>query len=129
VIAPHRPPEIEVLIGAVPPVMMIHLPDRKAGARAVKTWETSTTHPGPLDGPLPEGIPSRLVHNNNGPSCSHAGSGLRRPRPRCVVLLHGFPELAYSWRKIMVPLASAGFHVIAPDQRGYGRTTGWDTAR
>jgi pimeloyl-ACP methyl ester carboxylesterase len=44
----------------------------------------------------------------------------------CVLLLHGFPELAYSWRKVMLPLASAGFHVIAPDQRGYGRTTGWD---
>jgi pimeloyl-ACP methyl ester carboxylesterase len=38
----------------------------------------------------------------------------------------GFPELAYSRRKIMVPLATAGFHVLAPDQRGYGRTTGWD---
>jgi pimeloyl-ACP methyl ester carboxylesterase len=48
-----------------------------------------------------------------------------RGRP-CVLLLHGFPELAYSWRKVMVPLASAGFHVVAPDQRGYGRTTGWD---
>src|SRR4029077_19696049 len=35
----------------------------------------------------------------------------------------GFPELAYSWRKIMLPLADAGFHVVAPDQRGYGRTT------
>jgi pimeloyl-ACP methyl ester carboxylesterase len=48
-----------------------------------------------------------------------------RDRP-CVLLLHGFPELAYSWRKVLVPLAKAGFHVIAPDQRGYGRTTGWD---
>jgi pimeloyl-ACP methyl ester carboxylesterase len=48
-----------------------------------------------------------------------------RNRP-CVLLLHGFPELAYSWRKVMLPIASAGFHVIAPDQRGYGRTTGWD---
>jgi pimeloyl-ACP methyl ester carboxylesterase len=44
----------------------------------------------------------------------------------CLLLLHGFPELAYSWRKVMVPLAAAGFHVVAPDQRGYGRTTGWD---
>ena len=44
----------------------------------------------------------------------------------CLLLLHGFPELAYSWRKIMLPLAAAGFHVVAPDQRGYGRTTGWD---
>jgi len=42
-----------------------------------------------------------------------------------VLLLHGFPELAYSWRKVMLPLA-AKYHVIAPDQRGYGRTTGWD---
>ncbi|HKQ24279.1 MAG TPA: alpha/beta hydrolase [Burkholderiales bacterium] len=49
----------------------------------------------------------------------------RRDRP-CVLLLHGFPELAYSWRKVMPPLAQAGFHVVAPDQRGYGRTTGWD---
>src|SRR5438045_1453830 len=48
-----------------------------------------------------------------------------RGRP-LVLLLHGFPELAYSWRKVMVPLAVAGFRVVAPDQRGYGRTTGWD---
>lgn len=45
---------------------------------------------------------------------------------RCVLLLHGFPELAYSWRKVMPALADAGYHVVAPDQRGYGRTTGWD---
>ncbi|MFH6786967.1 MULTISPECIES: alpha/beta hydrolase [Methylobacterium] len=45
-----------------------------------------------------------------------------------VILLHGFPELAYSWRKIMLPLAQAGFHVVAADQRGYGRTTGWDSS-
>jgi pimeloyl-ACP methyl ester carboxylesterase len=44
----------------------------------------------------------------------------------CVLLLHGFPELAFSWRKVMPALADAGYHVIAPDQRGYGRTTGWD---
>ena len=43
-----------------------------------------------------------------------------------LLLLHGFPELAYSWRKVMPALAAAGFHVIAPDQRGYGETTGWD---
>jgi pimeloyl-ACP methyl ester carboxylesterase len=48
-----------------------------------------------------------------------------RERPG-VLLLHGFPELAYSWRKQMLPLAAAGYHVIAPDMRGYGRTTGWD---
>ena len=37
-----------------------------------------------------------------------------------VVLLHGFPELAYSWRHQVPALVDAGFHVIAPDQRGYG---------
>ena len=44
-----------------------------------------------------------------------------------VILLHGFPELAYCWRKVMPILADAGYHVIAPDQRGYGRTTGGAT--
>jgi pimeloyl-ACP methyl ester carboxylesterase len=37
-----------------------------------------------------------------------------------VVLAHGFPELAYSWRHQIPPLAEAGYHVLAPDQRGYG---------
>jgi pimeloyl-ACP methyl ester carboxylesterase len=39
-----------------------------------------------------------------------------------VVLLHGFPELAFSWRYQMPALAAAGYHAIAPDQRGYGRS-------
>ena len=72
------------------------------------------------------GIRSRFVPGVNGLTVHvlEAGfDGADRPR---VLLLHGFPELAYSWRKIMLPLADAGFHVIAPDQRGYGRTTGWD---
>ena len=50
-----------------------------------------------------------------------AGHG-KQPK---VLLLHGFPELAYSWRKIMLPLTEAGYRVIARDHRGYGRTTGW----
>ena len=44
----------------------------------------------------------------------------------CLLLLHGFPELAWSWRKVMPLLAKAGYYVVAPDQRGYGHTTGWD---
>jgi len=39
-----------------------------------------------------------------------------------VVLLHGFPEGWYSWRHQLLALAAAGFHAVAPDQRGYGRT-------
>src|SRR5262245_2875513 len=37
-----------------------------------------------------------------------------------VVLLHGFPEFWYGWRRQIGPLARAGFRVIVPDQRGYG---------
>ena len=37
-----------------------------------------------------------------------------------VVLSHGFPELAYSWRHQIGPLVDAGYRVIVPDQRGYG---------
>ncbi len=43
-----------------------------------------------------------------------------------VVLLHGFPESWYTWRHQIAALAGAGYHVVAPDQRGYGRTGGPD---
>jgi len=39
-----------------------------------------------------------------------------------VVLCHGFPESWYSWRHQLRALAAAGFHAVAPDMRGYGRT-------
>src|SRR4051794_22921916 len=80
------------------------------------------------DIPLPAGIRSRYVDNINGLRMHVLEAGFEtRGRP-CVLLLHGFPELAYSWRKVMPQLAAAGYHVIAPDQRGYGRTTGWDAS-
>src|SRR5260370_40889969 len=41
-----------------------------------------------------------------------------------VLLLHGFPECWYSWRHQLVALAEAGYHAVAPDQRGYCRTGG-----
>ncbi len=75
---------------------------------------------------LPAGIRSRFVAGVNGLNMHVLEAGYDDPGRPCVLLLHGFPELAYSWRKIMLPLAAAGFHVVAPDQRGYGRTTGWD---
>ncbi len=40
-----------------------------------------------------------------------------------VILCHGFPELGYSWRHQLPVLADAGYHVVAPDQRGYGRSS------
>jgi pimeloyl-ACP methyl ester carboxylesterase len=81
----------------------------------------------PLDpATLPLGIRPRFVDGVNGLRVHVLEAGIEAEGRPCVLLLHGFPELAYSWRKVMLPLASAGFHVVAPDQRGYGRTTGWD---
>jgi pimeloyl-ACP methyl ester carboxylesterase len=73
---------------------------------------------------LPAGIRTRFVDGVNGLRVHVLEAG--SPDNPCVLLLHGFPELAYSWRAVMPALADAGYHVIAPDQRGYGRTTGWD---
>ncbi|MDE5440390.1 alpha/beta fold hydrolase [Bradyrhizobium sp. CSA207] len=78
------------------------------------------------DIPLPAGIRSRYVDGINGLRMHVLEAGFEtRGRP-CILLLHGFPELAFSWRKVMPALGQAGYHVIAPDQRGYGRTTGWN---
>ena len=76
--------------------------------------------------PLPSSIRSRFVEDVNGLRMHVLEAGFESKGRPCVLLLHGFPELAFSWRKVMPALADAGYHVIAPDQRGYGRTTGWD---
>src|SRR5450631_1189016 len=78
------------------------------------------------DIPLPSGIRARFVGGINGLRMHVLEAGYEAKGRPCVLLLHGFPELAFSWRKVMPRLAAAGYHVIAPDQRGYGRTTGWD---
>jgi pimeloyl-ACP methyl ester carboxylesterase len=84
------------------------------------------TEPGPLEpGLLPPGARSRFVDGVNGLRVHILEAGFEPADRPLVLLLHGFPELAYSWRKLMGPLAQAGYHVVAPDQRGYGRTTGW----
>jgi len=75
---------------------------------------------------LPAGIRSRLVNDINGMRVHILEAGFETPGRPAVLLLHGFPELAYSWRKVMGPIARAGFHVFAPDVRGYGRTSGAD---
>ena len=92
---------------------------------STKPRAQAQTSPAEPYGPsvLPAGIRSRFVENVNGLRVHvlEAGVGANRPG---VVLLHGFPELAYSWRKVMLPIAAAGYHVFAPDVRGYGRTSG-----
>lgn len=79
--------------------------------------------------PLPDGITQRYIDLTGVATCGlkifllEAGD----PKRPLVLLFHGYPELAYTWRKVIFPLASKGYHVVAPDSRGYGRTTGWDT--
>ena len=76
---------------------------------------------------LPDGVRSRFVNNINGLRVHVLEAGYESPNRPALLLLHGFPELAYSWRNVMGPLAEAGYHVIVPDVRGYGRTTGWSS--
>lgn len=70
------------------------------------------------------GIRSRLIRDVNGITLHVLEAGYETKGRPAVLLLHGFPELAYSWRKVLPALAKAGFHAIAPDLRGYGRSSG-----
>jgi pimeloyl-ACP methyl ester carboxylesterase len=78
------------------------------------------------NGTLPTGVRARLVPNINGLTVNMLEAGHETPGRPLVLLLHGFPNLGYSWRKVMPALAAAGYHVVAPDCRGFGRTAGWD---
>ena len=71
--------------------------------------------------PQSENVVAEIVHRfveTNGirMHVAEAGSG------PLVLLLHGFPESWYSWRHQLRALAEAGYHAVAPDQRGYGQT-------
>ena len=86
--------------------------------------------------PLPRGVCSRYIDCTStvGMLFHTLQSGIPSPGQRkpLILLIHGFPEMAFSWRKVMTSLAEPregapeGFHVVAFDQRGYGRTTGWE---
>ncbi len=97
----------------------------KAGPEIISPSGMGQMEPYPTDW-LPEGIRSRFVEGINGLGMHVLEAGYEEDNRPGILLLHGFPELAYSWRKVMIPLAEEGYHVMAPDQRGYGRTTGWD---
>ena len=104
-----------VLVSAV-------LPSGKVVGQAADAGIEMASYP---DAWLPAGIRSRFVNDVNGLRVHMLEAGYETSGRPAVLLLHGFPELAYSWRRTMLPLAEAGYHVIAPDVRGYGRTTGW----
>lgn len=74
---------------------------------------------------LPRGVRSRVVRGVNGLDVHILEGGYERSGQPLALLLHGFPDLAYGWRHLIPILVEAGYHVVAPDQRGYGRTTGW----
>src|SRR5262245_23679555 len=80
------------------------------------------------NGLLPAGIRARTVGGINGLAVHLLEAGFETAGRPLLLLLHGFPELAFSWRKVMPALAGAGYHVIAPDMRGYGRTIGSDNS-
>jgi pimeloyl-ACP methyl ester carboxylesterase len=68
-----------------------------------ESWETGLTH--------------RLLKTGDGVTLHVVEAG--PATGPLVILLHGFPEAWYGWRYQLDPLASAGWHVVAPDQRGY----------
>ena len=76
-------------------------------------------------GTLPKGVRTRMIHGVNGLDVHVLEAGYERPGRPLALLLHGFPDLAYGWRHLIPILADAGYHVVAPDQRGFGRATGW----
>ena len=61
---------------------------------------------------LASGIRSRFVENVNGLKIHILEAGFEEKDRPCILLLHGFPELAYSWRKVMIPLAKEGYYVL-----------------
>lgn len=87
-----------------------------AGCQGGATEDSSTSMPA-----TSEGNPPKITHRKvrtNGIDMHIAESGGGFP----VVFLHGFGQLWYSWRHQLPVVAAAGFHAVAPDQRGYGRT-------
>jgi pimeloyl-ACP methyl ester carboxylesterase len=83
------------------------------------------TQPSYGDATLPQGVRSRVIQGVNGLDVHVLEGGHDGPGRPLALLLHGFPDLAYGWRHLIPILADSGYHVVAPDLRGYGATTGW----
>jgi pimeloyl-ACP methyl ester carboxylesterase len=100
---------------AVNPALAGNSPQSNAGALVNETVEYGRST-------LPLGVRSRRVDTNSDVVLHVLEAGFEAPAKPCVVLVHGFPELAYTWRHQLLALSRAGFHVVAPDLRGYGRS-------
>jgi pimeloyl-ACP methyl ester carboxylesterase len=84
-------------------------PAHSAAKLATRAPEASSSH-------LPEISHRQVRANGIQMHIAEAGTGFP------VICLHGFSELWHSWRFQLPAIAAAGFHAVAPDQRGYGRT-------
>lgn len=71
--------------------------------------------------PYPTGFPEPTVVAVNGVELEVFEAGQQNTKP--IVLCHGWPEHAFSWRHQVPALIAAGYHVIVPNQRGYGRSS------
>ena len=90
-------------------------PRRPVEASFRTSAAAQTAEIGPYaDDVLPPGVRSRFVHNIDGLRIHVLEAGFERSNRPGVLLLHGFPEPAYSWRNVMVPLAEAGYHLRYP---------------
>ena len=79
-------------------------------------------------GTLPDQIRSRVCRGINGLDIHYLEAGFENKNNPLLLVLHGFPELSSSWRKMILPLSKYGYRVVAPDQRGFGATTGWNNS-
>ena len=87
-------------------------------ARAAQTPATNAAAQPLSADVLPRGVRARFVNDVNGIRIHMLEAGFDGPRRPLLVLLHGFPELAYSWRKVMPPLAAAGITSSRPRSAG-----------
>ncbi|GAA4285415.1 alpha/beta hydrolase [Brevibacterium daeguense] len=91
-----------------------------ATAAPVDTPPVGSAFPPELHAGLPSGVGtgtfSTARHTTGYLSAGRSGDPV-------LLLIHGWPEFARSWVRVLEPLASAGFHVVAPDMRGYGTST------
>lgn len=72
---------------------------------------------------LPDFDKPRYIAVNGIDLAIYEGKPEGEAHPYPVILCHGYPELGYSWRKQVKPLVEAGFHVLVPDHRGFGKST------
>lgn len=67
-------------------------------------------------------LKSRVIKNVNGLDINILENKIQKKTDNVILLLHGFPEIAFSYRYLMLLFEKVGYYCIAPDQRGYGNT-------